>query len=740
MSRRSFNKNNNRDKYFNSYGIDTRKVIGSNSFNNLIDDYQEHTIDSSRNKIFRNHDQNFKWKELMKINSNYIKQNNDLNPLEPYVENLLYSNFRDGELQIIPEDYIYQLVNLLQTTGEYLFYVQEKLEEQNSMLNLKMQDYDNLKQNEENNKRIINNLKRENKEKDLLLMTYQNIIKNGQNYHMNNNNLKNNNLNNINESNNEDLISDSEEEGKRNVFCELCSGKKFKSEKQLREHMQRRHLIEYDTFKKGKNKNQSIDDKIEEMKIYFNNLIMNNQIRGDYNLLNNKIDDLQNSLSGRNLQFPMQNMNNNQSKTVIIDNQPEILRSRKGNNNSSNLIINSLNQMNNNIMRNNQNTNEQMNKLQNELNSFQRNINDQIYNLKKNPNVNISSTLKKSSIIGNSRYTNEGNDLQTRFQNVKAPQININQNQDPNFKNSYNQNNENNKQIKIEKHNKYIINKQIINEHPLESSDIKNSQFDNRNSQINEIKQQQLRGGNKNLEYKIRYFENEKIKEINKDVDPREALEYFYQRFTDRDNNINKDDINTYLLKVIPSNNDLSENAIIQIMDEEIDKTLQNVNKNKDITRRFLKNEKNVEKLNEIYLNSYNEKNKNASNNQYYEVYNRLIDETVNTPDNINFANEIYDDYVNRKNNINNNVSIYKSNISYNRNIQNNNNFNYSNLNYNNNLNNSNNQFNNNSKISNSPNKKLNNIPTFGDEEEKNINFIEDKKVDDENDSEFDHS
>jgi hypothetical protein len=598
-------------------------------------------------------------------------------------------------------------------------------------------DNDLIKRIDDNrNKKIIDNLKRENKEKDLLLMTYQNIIKNGQNYHMNNNNLKNNNLNNINESNNEDLISDSEEEGKRNVFCELCSGKKFKSEKQLREHMQRRHLIEYDTFKKGKNKNQSIDDKIEEMKIYFNNLIMNNQIRGDYNLLNNKIDDLQNSLSGRNLQFPMQNMNNNQSKTVIIDNQPEILRSRKGNNNSSNLIINSLNQMNNNIMRNNQNTNEQMNKLQNELNSFQRNINDQIYNLKKNPNVNISSTLKKSSIIGNSRYTNEGNDLQTRFQNVKAPQININQNQDPNFKNSYNQNNENNKQIKIEKHNKYIINKQIINEHPLESSDIKNSQFDNRNSQINEIKQQQLRGGNKNLEYKIRYFENEKIKEINKDVDPREALEYFYQRFTDRDNNINKDDINTYLLKVIPSNNDLSENAIIQIMDEEIDKTLQNVNKNKDITRRFLKNEKNVEKLNEIYLNSYNEKNKNASNNQYYEVYNRLIDETVNTPDNINFANEIYDDYVKRKN-IN---EIYDSNIkasiNYNRNLQNsNNNINHNNFNNSKNNSHFNNSNYNNSNLNHSPNRKLNNIPTFGNEDEKNIN---DKKRIDDNDSEFD--
>ena len=45
-------------------------------------------------------------------------------------------------------------------------------------------------------------------------------------------------------------------------------------------------------LKMEKNKNQSIDDKIEEMKIYFNNLIINNQIRGDYNLLYSKIDNI----------------------------------------------------------------------------------------------------------------------------------------------------------------------------------------------------------------------------------------------------------------------------------------------------------------------------------------------------------------------------------------------------------------------------------------------------------------
>ena len=87
-----------------------------------------------------------------------------------------------------------------------------------------------------------------------------------------------------------------------------------------------------------------------------------------------------------------------------------------------NFIINSLNQMNNNIMRNNQNTNEQMSKLQNELNSFQRNINDQISNLKNNPNINVSSSIRNSSIMGNTRHKNEPSDLKTKFSNVNAPQ------------------------------------------------------------------------------------------------------------------------------------------------------------------------------------------------------------------------------------------------------------------------------------------------------------------------------
>ena len=261
----------------------------------------------------------------------------------------------------------------------------------------------------------------------------------------------------------------------------------------------------------------------------------------------------------------------------------------------------------------------------------------------------------------------------------------------------------------------------------------------NKNSQIEEKYEnnlnkspKQLRGGKKSIE--IRNIENEKEKEYDNELI--KALEIFYQRFTDRDNNLNRNDVSSYLLKLIPSTFELGENGIVNLMNEEIDKTLQRVNNNRNLNQRVLKNEKNIDNLNEIYHNSYNEKKKLSNEKELYEYYDNLINDIINIDDNNNYANEIYDDYVKRKN-IN---EIYDSNIkasiNYNRNLQNsNNNINHNNFNNSKNNSHFNNSNYNNSNLNHSPNRKLNNIPTFGNEDEKNIN---DKKRIDDNDSEFD--
>ena len=135
----------------------------------------------------------------------------------------------------------------------------------------------------------------------------------------------------------------------------------------------------------------------------------------------------------------------------------------------------------------------------------------------------------------------------------------------------------------------------------------------NKNSQIEEKYEnnlnkspKQLRGGKKSIE--IRNIENEKEKEYDNELI--KALEIFYQRFIYRDNNLNQNDVSSYLLKLIPSTFQIGENGIVNLMNEEIDKTLQRVNNNRNLNQRVLKNEKNIDNLNEIYHNSYNEKKK----------------------------------------------------------------------------------------------------------------------------------
>ena len=90
------------------------------------------------NLVFKEKTQRFLWKELMKIDVNYIKSTKDIYILENYLDNLLNSYFEEGEIQMLPEEYIAHLVNLLQITAEYLYYIQNRLIEENKTLNIKL--------------------------------------------------------------------------------------------------------------------------------------------------------------------------------------------------------------------------------------------------------------------------------------------------------------------------------------------------------------------------------------------------------------------------------------------------------------------------------------------------------------------------------------------------------------------------------------------------------------------------
>ena len=195
------------------------------TYNNFNNNYN---LMSSNRFSFHYNDTKFLWKELMKINTRYIIKNNDLSILEPYVENILYSRLYTDDVDILSNEYIIQLVSLLQLTGQYLVYSQQKLELEIQELEGKISLYEQNCQSNTELQMLIDDLKRQNKEKDFLIKITQKMIKNGNNINIKNENTNiienNNNNNNINLKNKKEELKDSQ---KIYYYCKFCKKKKI---------------------------------------------------------------------------------------------------------------------------------------------------------------------------------------------------------------------------------------------------------------------------------------------------------------------------------------------------------------------------------------------------------------------------------------------------------------------------------------------------------------------------------
>ena len=108
--------------------------------------------------------------------------------------NILSSRLNIDNIDLLSEEYIIQLITLLQLTGQYLAYVQKRLEIENDELKEKVNYLKSNLTDNEKYQNIIENLNRQNKEKDYMIKTYQNMIQSGnsmkeinQNKNMNNN-------------------------------------------------------------------------------------------------------------------------------------------------------------------------------------------------------------------------------------------------------------------------------------------------------------------------------------------------------------------------------------------------------------------------------------------------------------------------------------------------------------------------------------------------------------------------
>ena len=230
----------------------------------------------------------FNWKELMKINIKYIERTSDLSSLYPYLPNILYNKLNLQNIDLICEEYIIQLVTLLQLTGQYFINIQKKNEEENNELKAIINKLKSDAINKEEYERLIMELQRQNQENQILIKSYQEMI---------NDDNKN--------------ISEKNYIQKTYYYCNICLGKKFKTQKYLDEHMMRRHYNQQNLKNVNKeeieekkdeedNYRLEFEEKLNSMRNEFVNLIKQKEENNEFALLNKKLELLQVQMMSQN--------------------------------------------------------------------------------------------------------------------------------------------------------------------------------------------------------------------------------------------------------------------------------------------------------------------------------------------------------------------------------------------------------------------------------------------------------
>ena len=542
------------------------------SMNNINNNFNSSTKFDGMNtrSVFRDHNQRFMWKELMKIDVNYIRSTKDITVLEPYVDNILNSYLEEGEVGIMPEEYVIQLISLLQVTGEYLYFVQNRLEEENKALNVKLSQSIKMSTAMNSNDDLVKRLTRENKEKDMLLMTYQKMLTSkGINASTSKGNL-------INDS----MCEDNNNRTKQRFYCQFCSGKKFSSEQYLEEHMRRRHLAQMQSVKvnmkkKTVNKEEFIESKLSEVKSYLENLIRTSQMKSDFNRLNDRITGLENSLfmsaTVPNMQQQpiMQPLNQSTplSKTIIVNPSNNTQQSNEGNELRETLL-----KINSSLEKNNEMTNAKFQELVNDMNKFKSNVTSEISNLKQGSGGDRTKQLKYSTRNVNERYVSTSHHtvnldeekIKTNYKPTNLRGLNVTQTNEKNIK--FDQQNDVNKPIldlnfkkrsqslepeQKEEQPMNVVNNENVSFNPIQQDKQEKKLYTNQELTPNAIpndhiaesiyltKQEKSESKNSEKIIPVKIFESTK-----------DELDDLYGKFIERDNNYNGK-LNSYLIKIM---------------------------------------------------------------------------------------------------------------------------------------------------------------------------------------------
>ena len=593
---------------------------------------------------FNNPNHNFLMNDMMKLNPNNLKS------IKPFINNFLFSKINLNDIQSLPEENIIQLVNILQnitknSLNDTNYYLKE-----NNKLNNQINSISSQFKNNNlpyNNNFVSNNeiktLLKKNKEQEKIIQSYREVLKG----------KKNNNI----------LIDDEEDEkhdvkkskSKIRYYCQFCANKKFYTEQFLEDHMRRRHLAFSQQYNLIQKKNLNKNKLFNETKNSIEKMIINYQIKNQYNNLNEKLYNLEKKISPNEESKENQKPNFPKSDDTLID---TILRSSNKNNNKKNKISMSRG----NFEQNDEEYKRKLMKLKkqkteekrlekeykqyetkklNEMSALK--IENAYLKSKKNfdsldfekDDTPYISLLRRSS-MQNSLIKSQNNTIRNSF--LKVSQTNKLKNHlvsNSTMKNSQliNANNNNNESI-------------LLNNNNIEPNILKSSIIDIKNQSLidSKISQSIIIDGDNNL--KGQNISNNNINEEIEQTEEEKELQQFYKKFVYRDRECGGN-LKDYIRKIIPDSYEISDNKINKDKENSIKNlTMKDTNNSIDNPNDFenYKNEQLIDLINKININMGEESEKKDN----YGFYSKNLDEMLDIKDIIDDATNIF--YQNNKN------------------------------------------------------------------------------------------
>ena len=253
--------NMNINKIYNNQNINMSGENNDNKNINIEDDLfqnqnnQNPNLMSSGNNIYSHPFQKLKWRNIMKIDIDLIRNSNDLSLINSNLENIIYSNITEDDIQEVPEDNVIKLIKVLQFLNEYLLDQRQminnrliSLQQEGEKLAKTNQDLDiNLAKQEEHYKKYKQDAKSRIKDINDYKSAINSLLKEGKsilrgkNINITDINMDINKVNSYGYNQNQNF--ENYNNLKSGYKCQYCTGIIFPSKFELNRHLRDIHQI-----------------------------------------------------------------------------------------------------------------------------------------------------------------------------------------------------------------------------------------------------------------------------------------------------------------------------------------------------------------------------------------------------------------------------------------------------------------------------------------------------------------